>query len=63
MAERRDFLRNVAAAGTGAFALPMIVTDRRVTATRSPVGATLGPPSTADTGTTRAGTTGNGPGT
>ena len=61
MAERRDFLRKVAVVGTGAFALPMIVTvdpaDTQALTSPPPQS-----PST-DTGTTHTGTTGIGPGT
>jgi hypothetical protein len=61
MAERRDFLRKVAVAGTGAFALRMIVTVDAADAQA----LTSPPPQSpsTDTGTTHTGTTGIGPGT
>jgi hypothetical protein len=60
MAERRDFLRKVAAAGTGAFALPMIVTvdPADAQALTSPPPESPGrpsPPDTAPTGSARPG--------
>ena len=60
MAERRDFLRKVAVAGTGAFALPMIVTvdaaDAQALTSPPPESPERpSPPDTAPAGSSRPG--------